>query len=180
MSESFLKTIKTRRVIREMNKVGIERGLIEKILESARWAPAAGNQRTNRYIVIQNPITLRLIRMFSPGMYQRPPVIILICIDWNVARENKFAEGDLSPYIDLGASMQTMMLAAHALGLGSGPVTSFSKEAVRIILNLPPNLSPEMLICIGYAAPPGKSQLPMRKKKKVTWQSLTHWERYRV
>lgn len=180
MSDSLLRTIKTRRVIRNMNEKEVERGQIEKILESARWAPAAGNQRTNRFIVIQNSLTLRLIRVFSPGMYQRPQAVILICIDWNVARENKFAEGDLSPYIDLGASMQTMLLAAHALGLGSGPVTSFSKEAVRIILNLPSNLSPEMLICIGYAAPPGKSQLPMRKKKKVTWQSLTHWERYKV
>ena len=48
----------------------------------------------------------------------------------------------------------------------------------RVILNLPENLSLEMMICIGYAAPPGKSQLPMRPKKKVTWQSLTDWERY--
>lgn len=180
MSEQLLKTINTRRVIRDMAEKEVERGQLEKILESARWAPAAGNQRTNCFIVIQNFLTLRLIRMFSPGMYQHPGAVIIICIDWDVVKDNKFAEGDPSPYIDLGASMQTMMLAAHAIGLGSGPVTSFSKEAVRIILNLPPNLSPEMLICIGYAAPPGKSQLPMRKKKKVTWQSLTHWERYKI
>lgn len=60
------------------------------------------------------------------------------------------------------------MRTAHGIGLGSGPVTSFSKEAVRVILNLPSNLNPEMLLCIGYAAPKSESQLIMRPKKRVT------------
>ncbi len=92
--------------------------------------------------------------------------------------ENQFAEGDKSPYIDQGVVMQTMMLAAHAQGLGSGPATSFSKEAIREILNLPPNLTPEIEICIGYAAPKGKSQLPMINRKRVTWKDLTFWDRF--
>jgi nitroreductase len=73
------------------------------------------------------------------------------------------------------------MLAAHSLGVGAGPVTSFSREAVRVILNIPPNLEPYLMVTLGYAAT--KKQLPMRasmrgKKKKVTWQSLTDWNRY--
>ena len=179
MSDQILKTIKTRRVIREMSDQPVERAQLETIVEAGRWAPAAGNQRTNRFVVIQDPTTLRLMRIFSSGMVQRPQAIILLCIDWNVVEANhQFPETDRSPYIDLGATMQTMMLAAHGIGLGSGPVTSFSKEGVRVILNLPSNLSPEIMICIGYAAPKSKSQLPMRPKKKVAWQSLTDWERY--
>ena len=177
MSEQILKTIKTRRVIREMSDQPVERARLEEILEAGRWAPAAGNQRTNRFIVIQDPLTIRLIRMFSPGMVQRPQALIILCIDSDVVKANQFPTTDRSPHIDLGATMQTMLLAAHGIGLGSGPVTSFSKAAVQVILNLPLNLSPEMLLCIGYAAP--KRQLPMRPKKKVTWQSLTYWERQR-
>ncbi len=178
MSEQLLATIKSRRVIREMDNQPVEREQLEKILEAGRWAPSAGNQRTNRFVVIQNPTTLRLVRMFSSGMFQRPQALILICIDRNIVETNQFAETDQSPYIDLGATMQTMMLAAHAIGLGSEPVTSFSKEALRVILNLPPNLSPEMIICIGHPAPKSVSQLPMLPKKKVTWQGLTDWEHY--
>lgn len=178
MSDQILRTIKTRRVIRNMSDQPVERAQLEKIVEAARWAPAAGNQRTNRFVVVQDPLTLRLIRMFAPGMFQRPQAVILICIDWDAVASNQFSETDPSPYIDLGAAMQTMMLAAHGIGLGSGPATSFSKAALRVILNLPANLSPEMLIYIGYAAPKSKSQLPMRPKKRVTWQSLTDWERY--
>jgi nitroreductase len=160
-----------------MSDQQVDRAQLEKILEAGRWAPAGGNQRTNRFVAIQDPQTLKLIRMFAPGMYQRPNAAILICIDWSVVDSYQSSGMDRTPYIDLGATMQTMMLAAHAIGLGSGPVTSFSKIAVRVILNLPLNLSPEILICVGYPGP--KSQLPMRPKKKLTWQSLTDWERFK-
>jgi len=178
MSEQFLKTIKSRRVIRHMTEQPVERDKLEKILEAGRWSPAAGNQRTTRFVVIQDPATLYLVRAFSPGMFQRPQALILLCINWDVVAENQFPETDMAPYIDLGVVMQTMMLAAHAQGLGSGPATSFSKEALRVILNLPPHLTPEIEVGIGYAAPKGKSQLPMINKQRVTWQDLTFWERF--
>jgi len=178
MSDEFLKTIKSRRVIRVMTDQPVEIEKIEKILDAGRWSPAAGNKRTTRFVVIQDPLMLRMVRAFSPGMFQEPRVIILLCIDWDVVAENQFAEGDKSPYIDQGVVMQTMMLAAHAQGLGSGPATSFSKEALRVILNLPQNLTPEIEICIGYAAPKGKSQLPMVNRKRITWKDLTFWERF--
>jgi len=179
MSAEFLKTMKSRRVIRDMTDQPVEREKIEKILDAGRWSPAAGNKRTTRFVVIQDPLTLRMVRVFSPGMFQDPQVVILLCIDWEVVAENQFAEGDKSPYIDQGVVMQTMMLAAHAQGLGSGPATSFSKEAIRVILNLPPNLSPEIEVCIGYPAPRGKSQLPMVNRKRVTWKDLTYWGRFK-
>jgi nitroreductase len=178
MSEQFLKTIKSRCVMRAISDAPVEPEELEKILETARWAPAAGNQRSNRLVVIQDPLVLRLVRMFSPGMFQKPPVVILLCIDWAVVKANQFSDMDMTPFVDVGASMQTIMLAAHGIGLGSGPVTSFSKEALRVILNLPPNLTPEVEICVGYPAPPTESQLPMKRKKKVTWQSLVDWGRY--
>ena len=176
MSDQILATIKSRRVIREMSDKPVDREHLEKIIEAGRWAPAAGNQRTIRFIVVQDSLNLKLIRMFSPGMFQRPQAIILFCIDSNIIRANQFSEKDPSPFIDLGATMQTMMLAAHGIGLGSGPVTSFSKEAIRVILKIPSHLRPEMMIPIGYQGP--KPQLPMRTKKRVTWQSLTVWEHY--
>ena len=178
MSETFFKTIKSRRVIRSMTDQALDRGMIEKLLEAGRWTPAAGNRRTTRFVVIEDPLTLRLLRVFSPGMFQEPQAVVLLCIDWDVVEENQYAEGDPSPYIDLGVVMQTMMLQAHAMGLGSGPVTSFSPEALREILNIPDNLTPELEVCIGYSAPRGKAQLPMINKNPTTWQDLTFWERF--
>ena len=73
--------------------------------------------------------------------------------------------------VDVGTAAQTILLAAHSLGLGSGIVTSFSQAAVRAILNLPERLSPELFVCLGYAE--AAQPLAMRARAPVTWQSLT-------
>ena len=177
MSEQVLNNIKTRRVVREMTDQAVASGQIETILEAARWAPSGGNLRPHRFIVIQDPKIRRLIRLVSPGMFQQAPVLILICINWDIAAEHHLPPTDRALYMDVGAAAQTMMLAAHAIGLSSGPVTSFSKEAVRVILNLPDAYTPEMFICIGHQA--ASSQTGMRAWKKITWQDLTHWERFK-
>lgn len=181
MSKHTLDVIKSRRVVRNMTEQPVEREDLEKILDAARWAPVGGNQRIHRFIAVQNPTLVRLLRMVSPGMFQKPQAIILICIDWDAAKAEEIQENEITPYIDLGTQMQTMMLAAHSIGIGSGPVTSFSKEAVQVLLNIQPNLEPYLMVTFGY--PASKKQLPMRaslhKKKKVTWQSLTDWERSR-
>jgi nitroreductase len=178
MSQETLEVIRTRRVIRNMTAEPVQREQLEIILDAGRWAPVAGNQRIHRFVAVQDPLMLRLLRLVSPGMFQRPQAIILICVDWEKAESYQLPSSDQTPYIDLGTAMQTMMLAAHAIGLGSGPVTSFSKAAVRVVLNLPDRLSPEVMVCIGHAAP--KRQLPMRgpSKQRLDWQDLTDWERY--
>ncbi|MCY4060833.1 MAG: nitroreductase family protein [Chloroflexi bacterium] len=177
MSEAVLNNIKTRRVVREMTDEPVPREQIETILESARWAPSGGNLRPNRYIVIQDAETRRLIRLVSPGMFQQAPVLILICTNWEVAAEHHLPATDRALLIDIGTAAQTMMLAAHALGLASGPVTSFSQEAVKIILNLPEHYSPEMFICVGHRAETAGTG--MRAWKKISWRDLTHWERFK-
>ncbi len=57
-----------------------------------------------------------------------------------------------------------MLLSAYAVGLGSGPMTSFSRAAVTAILHLPAGWSAELIVCLGHRRP-------------VTWKDLAHWER---
>ena len=176
MTNPVLDTIRSRRVARNLTDRPVERALLEQVLDAARWAPSAGNRRLQRFVAIENPLTLRLLRMVSPGMFQRPTAAVLICID----RERVVSFGmrtDLKGLsVDVGTAAQTILLAAHSLGLGSGIVTSFSQAAVRAILNLPERLSPELLVCLGYAEP--AQPLPMRARAPVTWQRLTDWERF--
>ena len=176
MTNPVLDNIKTRRVVRELSEQGVEREQIEAILEAARWAPSGGNLRPNRYIVIEDAETRRLIRLVAPGMFQKAPLLILICTNWQVVAEHQLQPGNRALLIDVGTAAQTMMLAAHALGLASGPVTSYSKEAVKVILNLPKHYSPEMFICVGHKAEGAQSG--MRAWRTITWRDLTHWERF--
>jgi nitroreductase len=160
--------IRSRRMVRAMVDQPIERTQLERVLEAARWAPNAGNRHLHRFLVVQDPLTLRVLRMVAPEMFQRPAAV---CIDqaWAISFGMRPTAKGL--YIDVGTAAQTMLLAAHSLGLGAGVVTSFSQAAVIEVLNIPGHLSPEMFVCLGYPAavqPPG-----MPARGRVTWQSLT-------
>ena len=122
MSEAVLNNIKTRRVVREMTDERVTREQIETILEAARWAPSGGNLRPNRYIVIENAETRRLIRMASPGMFQKAPVLILICTSGDVLVEHQSAAQRPRPadrYRHGGADDDAGG-ACHRLGIGTG------------------------------------------------------------
>jgi nitroreductase len=176
MNNPVLEAIKTRRVIRAMTDQPIETEKLEAILEAARWSPTGGNLKLNRFVVVNKPRTLSLLTKVSPGMFQRCPVVIVICVDWEVVRLRELPSHSRPITMDVGAAAQTMMLAAHSMGLATGPVTSFSKTAVKVVLNLPENLSPEMFVCVGYAAPQPRGG--MRAYEKVTWRDLTYWDRF--
>jgi len=172
---AVLAAIRSRRMVRTMVDRPIERPQLEEILEAARWAPNAGNRHLHRFVVVQDPLTLRVLRMVAP-MLQRPAAVVVICIDQGRAVNFGMPPTWKGLYVDVGTAAQTMLLAAHALGLGAGVVTSFSQAAVIEVLNFPIHLSPEMLVCLGYPAP---GQPPgMRARARVTWQSLTDWERF--
>ncbi len=68
MSQHTLDVINTRRVIRNLTDQPVEREQLEKILEAGRWAPVGGNHRVHRFVAVQDPAMLRLLRMVSPGM----------------------------------------------------------------------------------------------------------------
>jgi nitroreductase len=176
MSDDALELIRTRRVVRAMTSEPVPRDQLEQILEAATHAPNAGNRRLQRFIVVDRASTLRVLRMLSPGMLQHPAAVIIICSDVVKAVEYGFAPSSRGLYVDVGTAGQTMLLAAHALRLGSGPVTSFSKAAVGAALNLPRSLRPEMIICLGH---PGHNKPPpMTRGRRHSWKDVTHWGRF--
>jgi len=117
--------------------------------------------------------TLRVLRAVSPGMLPRPTAAITICTD------RALAAGYASPpdapglFIDVGTAMATLLLAAHAIGVGAGPVTSFSRAAVAVVLQLPEGWMPELIVCLGHPAP--GQEPPMRGRAGLTWRDLTTW-----
>ncbi len=64
------------------------------------------------------------------------------------------------------ASIQNMLLAAQALGLGSLWFTFFDGESVKHALNIDPAKHLVAIICVGYpvSAPPSPGRLPIQAK----------------
>jgi nitroreductase len=142
--------IRTRRVTRAMSAEPVDPALVDTVLQAARWAPNAGNRRLQPVQAVIDPVTLRLLRAVSPGMVPRPQAAIVICLDTARAEEFGFQPGHRGLYVDIGTTAATLLLAAHSLGLGACPVTSFSRAAAARVLGLRPGLSPEMIVCLGH------------------------------
>ena len=111
--------------------------------------------------------------MVSPGMIQRPTAAVAVCVDRPRALAFGFPPGAPGLLVDVGTAAATMLLAAHALGLGAGPVTSFSRAAVATVLALPDGWTPELIVCLGH--PAERQPAPMRAGTRVTWRDLTRW-----
>jgi nitroreductase len=171
--DAVLEAIRTRRVVRSMSSEPVDRSVLEAVLDAARWAPTAGNRHLQRFAVTDDPGVLRVLRAVSPGMLQRPAAVIVVCTDRALAADYGFPPGAPGLFIDVGTVTATILLAAHSLGIGAGPVTSFSRAAAGVVLGLPEGWTPELIVCLGHPAPGGPA--PMRGGRRLTWRDLTTW-----
>lgn len=178
LAGSILRTMRTRRVVRRFTAEPVGTELIRKVLEAGRWATTGGNRRVHRFLVVRDPRTIRLVKAMSPGMLGVPAAIIAICLDAPAAEEQQVpVDRHPSVWIDVGTAAMNMMVAAHAFGLGSCPVTSFSRSGVSTMLELPATAVPQMLILLGHPAPYRRVLRP-GAPTRVTVDDLTYWERY--
>jgi nitroreductase len=176
VADQVFEVMRTRRVVRSFTDAPVADDLLWRVVQSARWATSGSNRHVHKFLITRDSAKIRLIRSFSPGMLATPPAIVLILTDHEVAtREMLQMEGDYANWVDVGTAAQNMMNMAHALGLGSCPVTSFSKSGVATVLDLPPHLVPELLLMVGHPKPAERG-LQTGAPKPVTARDLTYWE----
>lgn len=167
--------IKTRRVTYNFKPDSpIPDEALWQILESARWAPTANNIRVHRYLCITEAKLIRQIKLLSPGFVASvPSALVIICIN-QAQTEIALWEPGYHHYIDVGTAAQNMLLTAHGLGIASGITTSFAAEALQIVCNMPDSWSPEMIILLGYRAPPPVNAIQW-PRSRVSIQDLVQW-----
>ncbi len=173
--DPVFQAIKTRRSVRRFTEEPVSREILVRLMESARWAPSAGNRRIHKFVVIEDLPTVHLIRTFSPGMLSNPTALIVICTDKiKAAAEGVKLALDSTTWIDVGAAAQNIMLTALELGIGSCPTTSFSHSGVRSVLNLPDHLEPEYIVQLGHPLPETRV-VRSGVSTKLTVDDITYW-----
>jgi len=141
--------IKKRRSIRKFREKKIPKDILLKILEAGIWAPSGGNIQPWEFILITNKETIEKIKLISPGLFGNPVALIIVCI--NKERSRKGGRlGENIALMDVSMAAQNMMLMAYSLGIGSCPVASFNKTALKELLNTPEEVEPVLLISLGY------------------------------
>lgn len=148
-----LEAIKTRRSIRKYEKRPVPEELLEKILEAGRWAPSASNAQPWNFIVLRDEgVRREVARVSTYGKFlAEAPLGIAVVVD---------PQASTHPVEDGAIATQNMLLAAHALGLGTcwiGSYESDYEEKAKKILGIPENKRLLSLISVGFPAEPRKS-----------------------
>jgi nitroreductase len=164
---SVFEIIMKRRSIRRFKDSPVEDEKIKKILDVAIWAPSAGNMQPWVFIAVRNRKNIEKIKAMSPGMFDLPAAIIVVCRDMNIARK---AGNESLSLFDIAMASQNMLLMACELGLGACPVKSFNQKAVQVLLDLPEYIVPELLITLGYS-----DDMPLPPKRR---EEVVFFERY--
>lgn len=160
------RAILERRSIRRFVDRPVDVQNLQEILTAAIWAPTGANAQPWAFICVTEPAVVHRIRVVSPGMFWDPQAVICVCSDRQKA--GRFKAGAVLAQLDCAMAAQNIMLRAFSLGLGSCVIRSANLEAVRMILEAPEHVQPELLVILGY--PDGETPPPSRDPAAIHWQ----------
>jgi nitroreductase len=168
MDNEVIRALKTRRSVRSYKPEQITDDELKTVLEAGTWAPTAKGLQDPWIVAVQNPALLEKIRRMNAAVWGREdidpfygaPTYVLVfgTADW----VNAVPDGSLV--------LGNMMLAAHAIGLGSCWINReremFATEegkALMADLGLPAGLIGIGALSLGYPAAPPKDPKPRKE-----------------
>jgi nitroreductase len=183
-----IEAIMTRRSVRKFEERQIPDEVLEKILKAGTYAPSALALQPWAFVIVQDqeflnklsdyckPILISLMKDANDGMsgafrellespgysifYHAPTVIMVVG-----KTDSRFRE------IDCSLCAENLMLAAHALGIGSCWIGStevaYDNKELIAGFRIPEGYSPVGTIAFGY--PAEKPEAHDKHAPKVTW-----------
>ncbi len=154
-----LEAIYSRRSVRDYTEEPVPRELVYEIIRAGTWAPSGLNNQPWRFAIVQEREKREALAQLTRygEIIRRAPVVIAVFVD----REAMYHE--VKDHQAMGACLQNMLLAAHALGLGAVWLGEILKNAeeVRKTLELPENLDLMAVVALGH--PKHRRQTSSRK-----------------
>jgi len=175
----FMDVITSRKSVRDFLGKAVEEEKLMKILEAARLAPSWGNKQGCKYVVVKNKATINEIALGFTSWLSEVPILLAACIDPKGSGSHNSMDYFL---VDVGISMQQLVLAATDLGLGTCWISGFDEEKVKKVLEIPANVRVVALTPLGYPAPIGerskKVQEFVRASKRKPLEEMVHREKW--
>lgn len=149
----MLNLIKTRRSIRKFTPQEIEDNQLNQIIEAGTWAPSGLNNQPWKYAIIKDPTTKNPLANLThySTIIKGAPALIAVFLDASVSYDRT---KDIQA---IGACIQNMLLAIHALSLGGvclGEILK-NKDKVSKVLAAPENLELMAIVALGHPAEKG-------------------------
>jgi len=155
----LLEGIYTRRSVRQFTGQPVEREQLLEIIKAGTWAPSGLNNQPWRFAIVQDAAVRDNLAKLTKYHFviEGAPACIAVFVDRRVMYH------DVKDHQAIGACIQNMLLAAHALGLGAVWLGEILKnaEGVRTQLGLPEHLELMAVVALGH--PAAKSHPSTRK-----------------
>ncbi len=157
----LLEGIYSRRSIRQYTGEPVDRDQLLEIIKAGTWAPSGLNNQPWRFVIVRNENIRR--ELASLTRYHTVIETSSACIAVFIDREAMYHE--TKDHQSMGACLQNMLLAAHALGLGAVWLGEILKnaDAVRTLLTLPDKFDLMAVVAIGH---------PLKKEDRSTRKGL--------
>jgi nitroreductase len=156
----LLEGIYSRRSVRHYTDRPVERGQILDIIKAGSWAPSGLNNQPWRFVVITDKgMRGELAKLTKYGrILEEAPAAVAVFIDRGAMYH------DVKDHQSMGACLQNMLLAAHAMGLGAVWLGEILKNAanVRKLFQLPDELELMAVVAVGH--PAKREQVTGRKE----------------
>ena len=171
--KSFLDLVKTRKSIRSFKNIEIENEKLDYVLEAFRYAPSAKNLQPWKLIVINDKAIIENLvpACRNQKFISEAPVVVIA----SIIEEEAYATmgGYFNSYpVDIGISLEHLMLAAAEKGLGTCWIGAFDEKAVKEVAGIPDKARVVALTPLGYPNEPG------RERKRKTMEEIVSYNKY--
>ena len=192
----FRDVVMKRRVVRRFEEGGVDPAVIEEIARLAQHTPSAGFSQGQRLVVVADRGLRRAVARaageeehgdFGPWISECAAQFVP-CVSAEIYHQ-RYREADKVgddgseidwpiPYwfVDVGATMMVIMLAAVDAGLASGFAGAFDPDAIRELVGIPDEFVPIGVMPVGRPLPDVRS--PSLKRGWVPFQEFARFDRW--
>ena len=144
----FEDIIRKRTSVRKFNNIKLKQEVLDKILEAGRLAPTAKNNQPIKIYIVNSNEGIEKLDKASRCRYGAQTILI-VCGN----KDEAYHKGDYTTYeMDSCIVATHMMLEATNLGIDNIWVESFDENILREEFNIPNELTPVLLMPLGYKA----------------------------
>jgi nitroreductase len=166
--------ISKRRSVRSYSKRQVTKDALEKILDAALMAPSAGDIHPYRIVVVTESDKIKKIAeaALNQTFIAQAPVVIVYLVNLREAAAYGKRGVELYSLLDVGASMENLMLAATSLGLSTCWVGAFDERKVEEIVKAPEGYRAVSLTPLGYSDQFPRTMPTPPKSGRVYYEEL--------
>lgn len=190
--------IQERRMVRNYGPEPVPPEALDRIVDAGLRAPSAGNSQGLAFVIVTDQEIRRAIAVvadeeeyvaagFDPWI-SRAPAHIIITVSEQVYRDRYREPDKLGAdgqevewpvpfwWVDSGAAMMAVLLAAVDEGLAAGFLGVHSVPRLGALLGIPPHHTPIGVVTVGYPMADRRSGSLARGKRPR--ETVVHYERW--